>query len=103
VTLTVTDGVGQSSSTTQTVTAVDRSPTATFTFSCASNSCTFDASASTDDVGITSYLWDFGKLGTASGSVVKLTVRGKQSFLAMLTVRDGAGQASSTSQSVTTK
>ncbi len=43
------------------------SPTASFTYSCSGNTCTFDASASTAPLGILSRSWMFGD-GTQAGS-----------------------------------
>ena len=103
VTLTVTDAVGQSSSKTVSVTAVDQAPTPAFTVSCASNRCTFDGRSSTDDVAVTAYEWNFGTFGSAAGGLVTITVKGKTTFTATLTVRDGAGHASTLAQQVTNR
>ena len=103
VTLTVTDAVGQASSKTVSVTAVDQAPTPAFTVSCASNRCTFDGRGSTDDVAVTAYEWNFGTLGSATGGLVTINVKGKTTFRATLTVRDGAGHASTLAQQLTNR
>jgi len=103
VTLTVTDAAGQSNSVTHSVTAVDQSPVAQFTYSCSNTTCTFDGRSSSDDVGITSYAWKFGSQGTASGALVTFRFNGKASQAVTLTVKDGAGQTSSVTQTVTFK
>ena len=51
----------------------DAPPTATFTYTCSGLTCTFDGSGSTDDVGITSYSWNFGDWQSGSGAVVSHT------------------------------
>jgi PKD repeat protein len=104
VTLTVTDNIGQTNSVTHSVTAVDQPPVARFTYSCTNNgTCTFDASTSSDDVGITSYTWKLGSQGTASGALVTFRFNGKASQAVTLTVKDGAGQTNSVTQTVTFK
>ena len=77
-------------------TAADASPVASFTFECAGLKCAFDASASTDDLGITSFEWDFGDGAVASDSQGLsdhrfALIRGGQ-FDVQLTVTDAAGQ-----------
>jgi PKD repeat protein len=67
VTLTVTDAEGLTGTQTQTITVgstqppTDAPPVARFTWSCPTLRCYFDASGSTDDVGIVSYAWTWGK------------------------------------------
>jgi hypothetical protein len=70
VTLRVTDADGATGTTTRTVTVANAPPVPRFTVSCRLLDCTFDGAPSTDDVGISSYAWDFGDGGTASGSRV---------------------------------
>jgi len=102
VTLTVTDGAGQSASTTQPVTVADAPPVARFTYGCTGKQCTFDATSSTDDVGIVSYVWDLGKRNnaTASGAVVTTSYPRSGSYNVKLTVTDTAGQTSSAMQTI---
>ena len=59
VVLTVTDTKGQTGSATESVTVRDNPPTASFTYSCKGLTCTFDASGSSDDIGIAGYTWSF--------------------------------------------
>jgi PKD repeat protein len=58
--------------------------------------CTFDASGSTDDVGIVSYQWDLSKSpgGTASGKIVTATYPSAGPRTIALTVTDTKGQTS---------
>ena len=64
VALTVTDNDGGVDSTSQQVTVSaggsNAPPVASFAYACSARDCSFDSSASTDDVGISSYSWDFG-------------------------------------------
>jgi subtilisin family serine protease len=83
-------------------------PTAAFTASCPSqkSNCSFDASSSTDDRGITSYSWSFGD-GTSSqsatSSVVTHSYRAKGKFVVTLTVTDASGLSASAAKSITVK
>jgi len=43
-------------------------PTANFTVSCTGRTCSFNATSSTDNTGISSYWWDFGDNTTGSGA-----------------------------------
>ena len=103
VTITVTDGIGQSDSSTRSVVVNDLPPTARFTSSCTRAVCTFDGRSSSDEWAIDSYAWDVGtKPGTtASGATVTVDYRRSGSFTVRLTVRDRAGQASSVIQTIT--
>ena len=103
VTLTVTDDAGQTSTASRAVTVADLPPVARFTWSCAGTTCTLDGRSSTDDVGVVSYRWDMGKLGTAVGDVVSVQVRGRSSQAVTLAVTDGAMHTSSVSQTITAK
>src|SRR5205823_14890933 len=58
-TLTVTDDVGQTSHVAVTATTTPRPPKASARVTCSGRTCTFDASASTDDLGVATYTWDF--------------------------------------------
>ncbi|MDH3281424.1 MAG: PKD domain-containing protein, partial [Gammaproteobacteria bacterium] len=64
VALTVTDNDGGVDSTSRLVTVGsgggNTPPVASFSYFCSARNCAFDSSASTDDVGISSYFWDFG-------------------------------------------
>lgn len=99
VTLTVTDGKGQQASVSHTATAFDAAPVARFTYTCDNKaSCTFDGRSSSDDLGIVSYSWQFGAIGSASGSVATVSFKHNSTQNVTLTVRDTAGQEASTSQ-----
>jgi PKD repeat protein len=83
-------------------------PTAAFTASCPSqkSNCSFDASSSTDDRGITNYSWSFGD-GTSSqsatNSVVVHSYRAKGKFVVTLAVTDASGLSASAAKSITVK
>jgi serine protease len=55
---------------TASATTVDAPPTANFTFTCSGRRCTFNATGSSDDKGIVSYLWDFGDGNVGNGARV---------------------------------
>ena len=104
VTLTVTDDQGDSTSVTHQVTAssVNVPPTATFTSSCASLSCTFDASASSDPDGeIMAWDWTFGDGETASEPTPSHTYASPGSYSVTLSVLDSAGAVRTMTQQVT--
>ncbi|MDQ6887148.1 MAG: S8 family serine peptidase [Gemmatimonadota bacterium] len=110
VTLTVTDGAGQSNSATQVITVsdgpppppppTDQPPVARFTVTCNGWTCTFDGSSSSDDKGIVSYSWDLGKSpgGTATGQVVTTSYPHSGSRTVTLTVTDTIGQTASSTR-----
>ena len=110
VTLTSTDSQGAhgTATITLTITAVssNQPPTAAFSFSCVGlttpHQCAFNASASTDDVGIASYTWNWGngRIETRLGSSAKNTWLSSGIYTVTLTVKDGAGLTNSTSKSV---
>lgn len=62
---------------------------------------TFDASASTDNVGIVSYEWDFGDGTTGTGNATTHTYTSPRTYTVMLTVRDAAGNAATHQITVT--
>jgi probable HAF family extracellular repeat protein len=88
-----------------TPTAPDAPPVAAFTWSCERNRCTFDASTSSDDNGIVSYVWDFdrehGAGGKRSGVLTKTTYPKGGTHDVTLTVTDTKGQTSSVTHTVT--
>jgi hypothetical protein len=55
----------------------------------------FDASGSTDNIGVSSYLWDFGDGNMGTGATANHTYTGLGTYTARLTVQDVAGNAAS--------
>ena len=103
VTLTVTDGAGQTGSVSQSVTVFDAAPVARFGYSCDNKaSCTFDGRSSSDDHGIVSYSWQFGS-GTASGSTATVSFKHNSTQTVTLTVMDSVGQVGSASLTIKVK
>ena len=101
VTLGVTDSTGKTDHHSVKVTVnSDAPPTAAYTFSCVARTCTFDASGSTDDVGITSRTWNFGDGNTGSGTSVSHTYAASGNYTVVLTVSDAAPQTDDESKVV---
>ena len=106
VTLTVTDAEGVSNSITRafepSVNTTDMPPVARFTSSCSGTVCTFDASTSSDDVGITSYAWSLGKFpdNSATGVTVTTDYWHTSTRTVTLTVTDTKGQTGSVTMTV---
>jgi chitodextrinase len=63
----------------------------------------FDASASTDNVGVTSYLWEFGDGSTATTATAAHTYGRAGTYTAKLTVTDAAGNAATSTFTVTVR
>lgn len=87
---------------------VNKAPVANFKVSCPSqkNTCSFDASASTDDTRIINYIWSFGDGSatmSASDPLASHTYGGKGSYTITLTVADEAGLRSSLQKAITIK
>jgi hypothetical protein len=81
--------------------AIDTPPTASFTISCPSRSCNADASASSDDVGIAGYQWNWGDSQTSSGGpITSHTFSIDGTYNVTLTVSDTIGQTGSAARSV---
>jgi serine protease len=81
---------------------VDSLPTAAYTYTCSSLTCTFDGTLSSDDGGITGHTWNFGDGSLpVSGSVVEHTFTSSGTFTVTLTVTDTASQTDTESKSVT--
>ena len=105
VTLTVTDGSGQTNSVSKTITIgappANQPPVAQFSSSCTDLSCSFNSGSSSDDVGIVSRSWSFGD-GATSGNVVSPShaYGSAGSYNVTLTVTDGGGLSSSITKSV---
>lgn len=104
VTLTVTDGDGATSSTSETFTIVDpnnNAPTANITsVNCPDGVCTFAGSGTDSDGSVVSYSWDFGDGATASGAGASHTYGASGTYTVTLTVTDDDGATGSASQSV---
>jgi PKD repeat protein len=101
VTLTVTDTIGQTNATTHAVTVSDNPPTAAFVIPCTGRTCSANAGASTDDVGISSYQWNFGDTQGGSGLNASHSYAVNGTYTVTLTVTDTIGQTNSITHSVT--
>ncbi|MFS3130710.1 PKD domain-containing protein [Nocardioides sp. Bht2] len=76
-------------------------PVASFTTSCTSNVCTFDARGSTDENAATlTYTWNFGN-GTGSGPLPTRTYTSAGTFTVTLTARDEWGATATATGTVT--
>lgn len=93
VTLTVTDTVGVTNAK-STVVSFDSAPTANFTVTCSSGTCTANGSSSTDDHGITAYRWTWGdgQTTTTAGAVATHSYAASGTYSIVLTVTDTVGQ-----------
>jgi hypothetical protein len=81
--------------------AIDTPPTASFIISCPSRSCNANASASSDDVGIAGYQWNWGDSQSSSGGPIASHTYGVDgTYNVTLTVSDTIGQTGSTARSV---
>jgi PKD repeat protein len=104
VSLTVTDGGGLTSTTSQQVTIIDPGvpPIASYSFSCVDISCAFTDTSTDADGNLTGWLWDFGD-GTTSSAQNPGThhyqVAG--TYIVTLTVTDAIGFSAVAEQSVT--
>ncbi len=110
ITLTATDAGGLTGTATRTlvVTAVsgNQPPVANYTWTCTGlkpRQCRFDATTSSDDVGIVQYSWTFG-FGTfvvnTTNPIQTVTYPAAGTFTATLTVTDGAGLTNAKSQTI---
>ncbi len=75
-------------------------PVACFTYSCSGFSCDFDASCSTGQNGITSYVWNFGDGSSGNGANVSHSFPNSGTYNVQLTVTDSIGQTHTTSRQV---
>ena len=97
VTLNVTDNDGGLGSISQQVSVSaggsNAPPVASFTYVCNARDCLFDAAASTDDVGIVSYAWEFGDGGgfTSTSLIASNTYPANGNFGVTLVVTDAEG------------
>ncbi len=83
----------------------NQAPVARFTWTCITGKvrqCAFDASTSSDDVGITSYSYNFGDGTVGILGVTKHTYAVAGSYVVTLTVTDAGGLSSTMTQTVTT-
>ena len=77
-------------------------PVASFTYSCVSLACTFDATASTDaDGSITSYAWTFGDGGAGTGVQPAHPFAAAGTYGVTLQVTDNGGATGSVTRQVT--
>ena len=102
VTLTVTNTQNVSSSITgQVNAAAPPAPTATFTPTCAGQSCSFNGAGSTaPGSAITSYAWDFGDGNTATGATATDVYANPGTYTVTLTVTNTQGLTGSSTQQV---
>ncbi|MEV6956662.1 PKD domain-containing protein [Streptomyces sp. NPDC051183] len=76
-------------------------PRAILTASCSGNTCSFDASSSSDPDGtITSYAWTFGDGTTGTGKTVSHTYAPDKAYTVKLTVTDNSGKTAATSEQI---
>lgn len=103
VKLTVTDNLGASASTTQTVT-LNKVPVASFTSSCTALTCTFTSTSSDPDGTIASLAWDFNVDNVTDSTVSPTThtFASPGSHPVKLTVTDNSGATASVTIAVTT-
>ncbi|MEM9290996.1 MAG: PKD domain-containing protein [Acidobacteriota bacterium] len=76
-------------------------PVAAFSFTCSSLTCSFDASASSDDSGIVSYQWFFGDGAQGTGVTTQHTYASANTYSVRLRVTDNAGLANELTKTVT--
>lgn len=101
--LTLTDfrALGETGSASQLVSVANEDPKASFLFTCAGLTCSFDGRASSDaDDGIDGWTWTFGDGSTGNGSTASRTFAAAGCYQAELTVRDIAGQTATTRKTV---
>jgi len=79
---------------------VNQPPVAAFTFSCTGLTCSFNGTSSSDDVGVTSYSWNFGDNTSGSGATVSKTYASAGTYSVTLTVTDAGNLSNATTRSV---
>ncbi|MBR9869166.1 MAG: S8 family serine peptidase [Oceanospirillales bacterium] len=75
---------------------VNQPPIAAFADNCDGLTCSFDASASSDDGTIVSYLWSFGDGSSDTGKIISNSYATDGSYEVILTVEDNDGLSSAT-------
>lgn len=81
--------------------AVNAAPVASFQTTCTDDSCSVDATDSSDaDGSVVSYAWDFGDGGTASTKTASHTYKATGDYTITLTVTDDGGKTGQTTHSV---
>lgn len=93
ISLTVTDGAGQTATASQSVSVGDNPPFAEFTAACAGYRCQLDAAPSRDELPLTTFEWSFGDGDTALGPQVEHLYLADATYTVTLTVRDSGGQS----------
>lgn len=83
-----------------TTTTGDTAPVGSFTFSCEGRLCNFNASASTDDAGISSYTWRFPNGTTTTGVTTQYIFPANDIHFVVLKVTDGTGKTDHVRESV---
>jgi PKD repeat protein len=103
ISLTVTDDLGETGSSSQSVTVGNPLPTAAFTATPLVGTRTFDldGSASSDNGAIASWDWDFGDGSAGSGETVSHSYAEDGTYTVTLTVTDDEGATDTESQEVT--
>jgi chitodextrinase len=81
----------------------DAPPRAVFKYVCKGLVCDFDGSASSDDQGILSFMWDFGDGQTANGSHTQHIYSLAGRYTVMLTVTDTVSQQNTVTAPVSPK
>lgn len=81
-------------------TPIDNLPVARLTANCDELACTFNASTSSDDNGITAYSWNFGDGQTATGVSTSHSYSAAGSYTVTLTVTDTTAQTDDATQTV---
>ncbi len=103
VTLTVTDDEGATGEHTMAIDVVssNQNPVAEFSVSCTHLTCSMDASNSSDDSGITSYVWRFEDGTSLNGPSVSHTFSSPGNYSIELTVTDDEGATGTRTRNVT--
>jgi PKD repeat protein len=103
ITLTVKDNINQTTSTSHNVT-VDQAPNAFFKLICEGRTCYVDGSGTTDDLGVASYLWNWGDeaVTLTTGPTDSHTYSYDDVFTIILTATDTTGNTGSFSRPANT-